>query len=105
MKTCLPIAIPGLFLLLLSFGARAQQVQELVVSCGIADSLKQVRSLQRLNFKPAPVVGKDYYYRGLGLACKVEFKMEKATKVPLRFRLGSLQQTDYLEQKPNVQKP
>lgn len=45
------------------------------------------------------------YYQSLGAACKVELKLEQATKVPFRFRLGSLQQTDYLEQKPNVQKP
>ena len=45
------------------------------------------------------------YYSQLGAACKLEFKFEKATKVPLRLRLGSLQQTDYLEQKPNAVKP
>lgn len=44
-------------------------------------------------------------YRELGAACKIEWKLEKATKVPLRLRLGSLQQTDYLEQKPNAQRP
>ncbi len=56
------------------------------------------------NLKPAPSI-KYNYYQSLGTACKVELKLEQATKVPFRFRLGSLQQTDYLEQKPNAQKP
>lgn len=45
------------------------------------------------------------YYKHLGVACKLEFKFEQSTKLPLRLRLGSLQQTDYLEQKPNAIKP
>lgn len=52
-----------------------------------------------------PVLGKYDYYNSLGAACKAELKLEKATKIPFRFRLGSLQQTDYLERKPNAQKP
>jgi len=55
--------------------------------------------------RPSPAGLKYSYYRELGAACKVEWKLEKATKVPLRLRLGSLQQTDYLEQKPNAQRP
>jgi hypothetical protein len=51
------------------------------------------------------VLGKYDYYKSLGVACKAELKLEKATKIPFRFRLGSLQQTDYLERKPNAQKP
>ncbi|WP_118973520.1 hypothetical protein [Taibaiella koreensis] len=54
---------------------------------------------------PRPSALKYSYYQELGAACKVEWKLERATKLPLRLRLGSLQQTDYLEQKPNAQKP
>lgn len=52
-----------------------------------------------------PAMIKYNYYRELGAACKVEWKLEQATRVPFRFRLGALQQTEYLEQKPNAIKP
>ena len=41
----------------------------------------------------------DYYSTQLGFFCKQEIKMEKITKVPFKFRLGSVQQCDWLEGK------
>jgi hypothetical protein len=68
-----------------------------------SDTVKQVITFKQENVKPA--LNKYDYYNSLGIACKAELKLEKATKIPFRFRLGSLQQTDYLERKPNAQKP
>jgi hypothetical protein len=59
-----------------------------------------------LNKKPNPVINaplaKDFYSCHLSFFCKKELQIEKATTLPLRFRLGSLQYTDYLEKKPNA---
>ena len=41
----------------------------------------------------------NYYADHLGFFCKQEIKMEKITRVPFKFRLGSLQQCDWLEGK------
>jgi hypothetical protein len=41
----------------------------------------------------------DYYNFKLGWACKQEWKLEKLTNLPLRLRLGSKEQVDYLEGK------
>lgn len=45
------------------------------------------------------VVPADFYTCNIGFFCKKELLIEKATKMPLRFRLGSLQQCNYYEGK------
>jgi len=45
------------------------------------------------------VIPQDYYTQHFGIMCKKELALEKATKIPFRFRLGSLQQCNYLEGK------
>src|SRR3989337_3934317 len=56
------------------------------------DSIKPLRiSLLQNNFD----------IQKLSFFCQKEWQFEKYTSIPLRFRLGSLDYTNYLEQKPN----
>jgi len=51
------------------------------------------------------LISADHYTKHFGFFCKKELQFEKASKIPLRFRLGSLQYNDYLEKKPNAVTP
>jgi hypothetical protein len=41
----------------------------------------------------------DHYAQAMGYFCKKEWKFERATGIPLRIRLGSLEQCNRLEGK------
>jgi hypothetical protein len=49
--------------------------------------------------KPIVVIAPNYYTQNLGFFCKKELQLEKAIKIPLKFRLGSVEQCDRLEGK------
>jgi hypothetical protein len=99
----LAFVLTGMFFLPLISFSQEKAVQKETSEKSDSLNLKQIGTAVKP--EPKPVLGKYDYYNHLGAACKAEFKLEKATKIPFRFRLGSLQQTDYMEQKPNAQKP
>jgi hypothetical protein len=45
------------------------------------------------------VIKRSHYTDNFGFFCRKEFQFEARTKLPLRFRIGSLQQCNYLEGK------
>ncbi|HXB91351.1 MAG TPA: hypothetical protein VNU72_03645 [Puia sp.] len=48
---------------------------------------------------PVPSIGSDYYTQHFGFFCQKELQLQKMTGIPFRFRLGSLEQTNFLEGK------
>ncbi len=54
------------------------------------------------NQGPASVIKADHYAQNFGFFCKKELEFEKATKVPFKFRLGSVQHCDWMEGKKNA---
>jgi hypothetical protein len=56
-------------------------------------------------FFPPGAVESSYYPDHLGFFCKKELSIEKATHLPLRFRLGSLDYVNRLEGKSPVNTP
>ena len=47
------------------------------------------------------LVSPSFYSNNLAFFCRQEIRFEKLTKIPFKFRLGSVQQVDYLEGKKN----
>ena len=62
-------------------------------------ALNNITSRGKNLSSPFTVIPQDYYTQHFGIMCKKELAIEKATKIPLRFRIGSLQQCNYLEGK------
>ena len=63
-------------------------------------------SLAKLSNKSTPrllknkeVIAPGFYMRQLPFFCRQEIKLEKATKIPFRFRIGSVEDCDRMEGK------
>lgn len=48
------------------------------------------------------LISPNYYTQNFGFFCKKELQLEKITKIPFKFRLGSVQQCDWMEGKFNA---
>lgn len=52
--------------------------------------------------KTSAILPTNFYFTQLGFFCKKELQLEATTKIPFRFRVGSLQYNDWLEGKKNA---
>lgn len=55
----------------------------------------------RFDLRPVP---RNYVVAGFGFFCRQEFRIEKITTIPFRFRLGSLDYVNWMEGKPGPAK-
>jgi hypothetical protein len=55
--------------------------------------------LPRSESRKIAVVQPDIYVKNFGFFCRKELRFEKSTNIPIRLRLGSLEQCNKLEQK------
>lgn len=105
-----------IFLILLltaCFAAKAQQERILLpIAYSLRDSVK-LPEINKIFFTDLPeplsprqgwqvspgIIKPDYFTRNWGIFCEGEWRMEKKTGIPIRFRLGSLDYVNRLEGK------
>jgi len=75
------------------------KIQQLSLSKRLSVQINSNLSLHELFPTSMQVISPNYYTDRLGYFCKQEIKFEKSTRVPLRFRLGSVADCDRLEGK------
>ena len=68
------------------------------------DSKLQAKPYGNYLLQKAPLAA-GFYTAGLGIICKKEWQLDKITPIAFRFRLGSLDYVNWMEQKPNAIRP
>ena len=68
------------------------------VILGPSINLTGISALSRIRAKPT-MLPQSFYTQTIGYFCKKEIQIEKAVKMPLRIRLGSVAYTDKMENK------
>ncbi len=88
-----------LFIIFFAFSASAQ-LQADSVQNKLKTSFAVKDSLQFKTFFSYSVLPSNFYSSHLPFFCDKELKIQKAIKLPIKFRLGSVQYCDWLEGKP-----
>ena len=69
------------------------------VHTGNSEVRREVLFAGSAGFAKSYAVPSDVYFTQSGVMCKMEWKLEKASHIPFRFRLGSLADCNALERK------
>lgn len=69
---------------------------------GLYPSVTGIADKRSPGIKASYHLSPRFYSQSLGFFCQQENKLEKFTSVSLRFRLGSLEYVNWMEQKPNA---
>lgn len=83
-------------------GISAQQISPKYTTDKRFDSLANMRNYGGYApVYPHFVISPNFYVKNLSFFCRQELRLEAVTKIPFKFRLGSVQYVDWLEKKPN----
>ena len=68
----------------------------------LISKINTINTWSLLNPASFSVIHADYFTQNFGFFCKKELQLEKVTKVPFKFRLGSVQYCDWMEGKKSA---
>ena len=85
---CMKYIVIAVLILLIATSAKAQLMVK--TNQSKIDSLK---------LQPIRLVPDNYYSCNLGFMCKKEIEIQKSTRLPLKIRLGSVEDVDKMEGK------
>ncbi len=86
----------NLFLMSAATNAQVQLVTRNQKNIPSNSFMQKIDSLKQ---QPVKILPPDHYVKGLGFFCKKELQLEKATKIPFRFRLGTIDYVNKMEGK------